>query len=548
MTDRATFDAFEQEIAGALERLVGPAVDHRTGSDVADVAMRPRGLGLRARDGSRPRRLLVLGLAAAFLLPVAYLGIVGLQPTDPDSTEDVAIFVRREEGSAPGVALVAVRPDGDEMVVRRLPDSIAPEGTWGVWGAVSRAGWIALGVENYGGPSRSESRSASSWPMILVDLRDPDAAPWVVREASLGGVGPRWGPTGLVAADGGGMSSVVIVDPETREVSRLGRAMVGGGPSIVWSADGSGLVIGRADGRYEVLPLDGGRPIPDVGEVMEPYGAYGPGMAELRVCMPGWHECSGDADGRVERVAADGSARTIWQQDGQDRALGARFGDEADEFWLTLDHDQGRQASFVRVTSDDQDAVATVARAADWMDIGPPTESADGSALVVRITREDLSSAAIIVPSDGRPSTFHPGGFAGFVDGVVAATFAGDLWTAPTTSMPSVGQAYRLPSLEKLIDAELQMNPGRRVLGKASHDAVDGDLDVRTVEVPWSGDTGEVYLDCLGPSSATIAGGGRSTTSPCLTTGAYIVSIGRGAPLTVSASGDTTWRVVVYSP
>jgi hypothetical protein len=481
----------------------------------------------------------VFGLAAAFLVPVAYVGILATQTPEPQQTSDVAIFVRREESPRPGIAIVAVRPDGEESVVRRLPDSVAPEGKLGDWGAVSRAGWIAIGVENYGGP----------WPMILVDLRDRDAEPWVVNEASLGAVGPRWGPNGLIAADGGGMSSVVIVDPETRVVTRSRQAMVGGGPSIVWSADGSGLVRRSSDGGYEVVPLDGGSPIPGVGQVLEPYGAYGPGMATLRICMPGWHECSGDADGRVERVEADGSARTIWKQDGRDRALGARFGDEAHEYWLTLDHDQGRQASFFHVAGDDTVALTTVARAADWMDIGPPTEAADGSALVVRITKGDYSSAAIVVPADGMPATLHTGSFAGFVDGVSAAGLTGGAWAAPTTRMPTVGQAYRLPSLEELIDAELEMNPRREVLGTASHDAVDGDTEVRSVEVPWSGGTGEVYLDCLGPSSATVAGGGRSATSPCLTTGSYIVSIGGdGAPLTVSASGDTTWRVVVYSP
>jgi hypothetical protein len=182
------------------------------------------------------------------------------------------------------------------------------------------------------------------------------------------------------------------------------------------------------------------------------------------------------------------------------------------------------------------------------MDVGLPMEAGDGSALVVRIARDDHSEAGVVVPSDGRPATFHEGTFAGFVHGIAGRPLAGGPWAAPTTSMPVVGEAFPLPSLEELIEAELEMNPGRKVLGSASHDAVDGDTEVHHVEVPWSGKSGDMYLDCLGPSSATVAGGGGSTTNPCLTTGAYVRTIDRGARLTVSASGDTTWRVVVYSP
>ena len=43
---------------------------------------------------------------------------------------------------------------------------------------------------------------------------------------------------------------------------------------------------------------------------------------------------------------------------------------------------------------------------------------------------------------------------------------------------------YRLPSLDELIAAELEIEPGSvTVLGKASREAVDGETDVRTFEV-----------------------------------------------------------------
>ena len=132
--------------------------------------------------------------------------------------------------------------------MRHVPDSVVPGGgkLW-EWGTVSESGWLAIGSEK------------DPWPMILIDLRREDSTPWVVSEANTGGIGPRWGPTGLVAADSGGNgSSVVIADPDshsTRIISIGG--LIGGGPSIVWAADGTGIV-GSTGGTYHVKPIDGG--------------------------------------------------------------------------------------------------------------------------------------------------------------------------------------------------------------------------------------------------------------------------------------------------
>ncbi len=114
--------------------------------------------------------------------------------------------------------------------------------------------------------------------------------------------------------------------------------------------------------------------------------------------------------------------------------------------------------------------------------------------------------------------------------------------------MPAAGEAYALPSLDELIAAELGLNPGRRVLGKASHDAVDSETDRRTFVVARDKPGGGAQLDCLGPSSVTVTSGSDSITSPCLQAGAYAFTIGAIGPITVSATGDTSWRVVIYSP
>jgi len=99
---------------------------------------------------------------------------------------------------------------------------------------------------------------------------------------------------------------------------------------------------------------------------------------------------------------------------------------------------------------------------------------------------------------------------------------------------------------DELIAAELGLNPGERVVGKASHDAIAGDTSTRSTQVPTEMPGGFVYLDCFGPASVTVTTGAGSTTNPCLDAGSYEIETGTGAPITVTARSDTSWRVVVY--
>jgi hypothetical protein len=386
---------------------------------------------------------------------------------------------------------------------------------------------------------------------ILVDLRHADATPWVIHEASTGGIGPRWGPAGLIAADAGGNGSrVVIVDPathSTRIVSMRGGGLVGGGPSIVWAADGNGIVGTTEGGAYQIVPIDGSDPRPGIGKIFDPRGAYGPAMAGFRICSPDMH-CPGGDDGRIERVELEGSARTIWRQTDNDRALGAGFGARDDEYWLLLDHDSGRQVTLAHSHDGRQDTVATVNRDSDWQDISAPFVAPD-QATAVLWTYADAQPGAVLVPLSGVPASFHAGQFAGFVDGAASPAFATGPYLAPVGRMPVAGAAYALPTVGELIAAELRLNPGRAAIGKASRDAVVGETETRTFEVSRNQPgAGELHLDCFGPSSVTVANGSRSVTSPCLRSGAYVFQVDATGPIIVTASGDTSWRVVVYSP
>ena len=85
-------------------------------------------------------------------------------------------------------------------------------------------------------------------------------------------------------------------------------------------------------------------------------------------------------------------------------------------------------------------------------------------------------------------------------------------------------------------------------LETTSHDAVPGDKSVRTLEVSRDlPGAGNVYLDCSGPSNVTVMAGSQSATSPCLQAGTYQFLIDASSPIIVTASGDTSWRVVIYT-
>jgi hypothetical protein len=529
-----------------------PALTARVGSHWvgAGSASGPWGglAGLRPATVVALVVLLALALAGAALLAGSRL----LAPTTLSLT-DVSVFVRRDEGPEPGVSVFGVRPDGSEVLLRRVTDSSVPGiGVSPDYSTVSGSGWLALMVVDKPHRTignRGLNTSEKPWPMLLVDLADPQAEPWVVSQASLGGVGPRWGPTGLVAVTAAGSlgAYVVIADPE-RHTTRIvnTRGLVGGGPTIVWTADGSGIIGSPGNGSYEVVPVDGGDPRAGVEDVFDPRGSYGDGLAELRLCSPGANCPDGD-DGRIDRVELDGSATTIWRQAGRDRVLDARFGSRADEYWLSVDHDKGRQVALVHLHGGREDVVAIIDRSADWQYVGAPTEASDGSSLMVPVSVGD-KQAGVLVPLDGGRPTLHAGQYAGYVGGDGAPSVAALGPATPAETLPAAGEAYALPSLDELIALELGLNPGRRVLGRASRDAVPGDTDRRSVEVPRdSPGAGDAYLDCFGPSSVTVTSGANTTTNPCLGAGAYSFQIEGSGPITVSASGDTSWRVVVYS-
>ena len=577
MTDRNALTPFERRVADQMERYVVGAIDPKSASEIADAAMRPRSLWSRARHAPRSRHLLMFGLAAALLVPVAAVagGLIRQSPT-PTTTDvvrpsdnasivqptgkvaatpgDTAIYLRR---SAAGVDVVAVRPGGDELVVRTLPDPIQGHRLMlGLASSVSESGWLALSAI-------SGDNAPSS--VILLDLRDLASQPWVVDGATVDGAAPSWGPTGLLAATTDG-SDLVVVDPDAhtvRRVSMQGIPPSPDGASIIWTADGRGFVSATDAGHYVTVPLDGSKPVPGVD--LTPYrdfsrgmgGQFGPGMATLEVCgdgagCPGPTTPSGSSpttgdDGRVDLVDTDGT-QTIWRPVGGDHALAASFATSGG-YWLTLDHDHGTQVVLTRVGGTSPNLTATLDRDADWRSVGVFGEFPDHSAAVAFV---DPASGdqflSVIAPLDGSPPTLHHGAFTGFVVASDLATPADGRYAAPTESMPTTGRAYALPSLDALIADELSGNAGETVLDKGFHDAVPGDTAVHPYALDLDrSDPGRAYLQCIGPSSVTVTWPSGTLTSACLSPGGQNSNVDAVGPITVEATGDTSWRVVIYS-
>ena len=406
MTDRNALTPFERRVADQMERYVDGAIDPKPASEIADAAMRPTSLWSRARHAPRSRHLLLFGLAAALLVPVAAVGGLArlfptpttndlvrpsddasiVQPTRKVATTSgyTAIYVRRSAGDVPSVDVVAVRPGGDELLLRTLPDPI--QGHRLVLGL----GGSRLGVRL----ARARCRQRRQRP-ILVDPRGP-ARPGIAT------VGRRRG-------DGRHRTVVGPDRPPRRDDGRFRpRRRRSGRPY-----DASSRLAGHpAQPRRGVHHLDRGRArihrLEQHGRLCddparrertgarcrprsertsaEAGGQFGPDMATLQVCADGMGvECSGGNDGRVELVDTNGT-QTIWRPVGGDHALAADFA-TGGGYWLTLDHGHGTQVVLTRIGGTAPDLTATVDRAADWRSVGVMGEFPDHSAVVAYFER-----------------------------------------------------------------------------------------------------------------------------------------------------------------
>jgi hypothetical protein len=539
----------------------------------------------RRRRGVIPgRRIVLFGLAAALLLPIALLvggslrtpegpRITGPNPAvtalPPPATEAPApsapvadryqaLVVRYEADAA---VIVAVRGDRQERVIASIP---VLERRFGDL-VPSADGWLAR-------VNGAESE--------FIDLRDPGRAP---RPFSIGETttGYSWNPDGRFAAwDENGL--VTLIDPETGAATQLSVR----GPLydvLGWTADGSALLAyGEAgdaiyaggervrNAAWRVIRLDGGpdeTTVPDLDLGLVRSARYGQRGARLQLCErgrgqsasgePEHYDCPDELMGGVVGDIPGGTVTTWYGGElAPDHVDDASFGGDGTAMWLLLDRRVGgRQFALARI---DAPGTARVVAASGLHTAGYDHFSIVGVAPDDSLLAINASDLVLVEPITGR-STAIDGRFLAFISSATADTWAGEefLPVEPIAALEPVFPAY--PTLPP-IDEMAQLSAGDRELWRQEYLAVDGAAGApTTTEIgPLDFKTGfGLMLVCSGPSDVLVTMEPDSPFMPALgrcdsgeTVGGQIPSfaINASARFVVTANTDTSWQLVIFDP
>lgn len=253
-------DARPEVVRGAIETAASVGQRGRVAGLLIGPATWPRPRRGPGFAGLPPalRVAVVVGLAIA-LASATVIGsgklrglMVGPASTAPaGATSWDAVYLRPVSGTpSADVAVYLVRPDGQERLVRRLSRAaLGGDSRSDAYGLLSRDGWLAIGPASAQGTS--DIPGAPYGQYAIVSLAEPGRAPVYVPQN--GATGGRWSSTGLFAVPKPNDFWIDIVDPRTGATTELGQVFLfGGGPSIVWASDGSGILDG---GRLR--PVDG---------------------------------------------------------------------------------------------------------------------------------------------------------------------------------------------------------------------------------------------------------------------------------------------------
>ena len=326
-----------------------------------------------------------------------------------------------------GTSLVAIDAHGRERAVRDLaPLGISAYELQFLY--VSSAGWLSFQ------PGSSASKSEGIG-LEFVNLLDPQAKPVIVS----GGFDQRtWSPDGTRLATtespldngtfaAGGGNYPVIIDAATGAKTTLdqhGMGLPGDGPSVIWTADGTGIVMSAPGGlpdrpasQLHVAPVDGGplqSTIPDLWERGGHSITVGGLQLDHSTCfMP---DCP---TGEVRVVDSSGAATSLYGGDLPGTKLAdATLSRDGHSAYLLLasavpnrleiaQSDAGRQPSVLATVP-----VLTTAGAS--LGISPD----DSTVLVHTYTNPNSANPTInyyVVPLDGSPAYAAHGSFAGWV-------------------------------------------------------------------------------------------------------------------------------------
>jgi hypothetical protein len=460
MSDRATFDA---RLTDAFERYVAPApiaVNSRAvAAATAAQRMRPA-LWTPARLLALAALLLVALLAAAVIgtgghlldrlaligpTPIATTPIASVRASSPTPTFAAgapaweAIYLRTDPSDATTFQVVAVRPDGAERLLRSLPST--PAGATAALspnGLVDRTGWLFLYWAGY--------ETGADGDTAVLDLADPTTPTRFLSFRAP--VGPRWSTTGLLAIPGYGpepkgayelWSAVTILDPRTGATTQLGSlSLFGGGPSIVWAADGSGILDGS-----RLRPADGSPDVEIPADLSFTDRRVGAGGVTVEICDPAIDgRCTG-AHGPTVRVLDPASRATRWydEADTTIKPTDATFAADGRSVLVMFEHTEGsrRTAIVGRMTgpSSGFEELATYVLPDGGYHPAFAWVSPDDDAFALNWWVGDPSNvtwvSGPILHRDGSRTSLPAGSLAGFVPGPAVES-----WSAEGPSMPAI--------------------------------------------------------------------------------------------------------------
>jgi hypothetical protein len=437
MTERDLEATLRDRYAARAERPMPPAMRELILAVPAQELARQRVERAARPRWARSRSTLLLAAMLVVAGTAAVLaGALRASPAPVDFGAYQAVLLRPVPGTS-DLDVVLVRADGQERPLRRIDHTVVSDtAVLGGYGVVSPEGWLAVSVTDTG--AAATPSLGSSYFFSLLDLRDADRPPRTVPYAPV--IGGRWGPGGLFATTCPGRDpgscgldgwSLQVVDA-TSGVRRLlgGLALPGGGPSLIWAADGSGLLVDPDGRNWAIAPLDGSAPVPGVP-------ALYPGPSHRWVAEGGAVlESSGVA------TAADGT-RTRWYDGELDPStlLDASFSSDGRSVWLLLARtDGGRHEAVLAHAAAPGEAqlVAAAEVGAGWTLGGISAMAPDDSiAGVLYDAGPDVAVPVTLVPTIGFPATAHDGTLVGFVPSSLA-----DTWTGADPFRPGAAASF----------------------------------------------------------------------------------------------------------
>ncbi len=440
MTDQLTF---ERELTNAFERYLAAApTEVNARALAATIAIQPARRPTSVDHWlARPMRMVLVTAAVLLAIALAIAGAGGLHLLQPKPQLGGqgwdAIYLRSRRADAAFIDVVAVRSDGHERLVRQISRTLpglslpAP-----AYGKISRQGWLAIGASN---PTPPPSLDAYA----LFDLSDPDMTPLVVRYPAV--MSGQWSSSGLFALSSDTPASDVnaapswmyidVFDPETGGRTHLGQCcLFGGGPSLVWAWDGSGLLSGD-----QLKPVDGGPPTaidPGLGFDDRRVGLGGRVIAVCNeTTIPeanpaGWCPVGMRAVVVGDEITLE-SQRWYTSMPRSDTPIAAVFAANGRSVLVLSERVIGSNHRAVIVRVDDPDKVTELISLELPANRSPNTFAVDPAdsqfALDYRIGNGDAAVYEIgpIVHLDGSTTPPPTGAFAGYVDAAVADSWPG---------------------------------------------------------------------------------------------------------------------------